>query len=211
MIVGCYNLGMNMTPKTMLLMIITSALVGAGTSYMVVPFIVTHSTQDHIRDFYAVENAVHVSPHSVRRAMDKGEQKYTIVDLRSPVEYEKGHITSAVNIPAYTDPNTPAYGDVDRIVNAFRALPAGKEVVVYCYSTPCMTGRKIGQLLAEHDIFVKHLGIGWNEWKFDWKSWNHEHEWSLTKPEEYIVSGKEPGTPKLRELPNACGLNELGC
>lgn len=191
--------------------VLGGAIAGAGTAYGIMQYAIPHTAEHHIKDFYDVENAVHVSPHSVRRAMDKGERKYTIVDLRSPLEYANEHIVSAINIPAYTDPNTPAYGDVTRIVNAFNALPKDKDTVVYCYSTPCMTGRKIGQILAEHDIYVKHLGIGWNEWKYDWKSWNHEHEWALTKPEDYIVHGKDPGTPQIRDLPNACGLNELGC
>ena len=49
-----------------------------------------------------------------------------------------------------------------------------------------MTGRKMGKLLAEHEIFVKHLAIGWNEWRYFWTQWNHEHEWGNTKVEDYV-------------------------
>ncbi len=80
------------------------------------------------------------------------------------------------HIPAYRDPGTPAYYDVDRIVGEFAQLPKDNDIVVYCYSMPCMTGRKIGQLLAHSDIYVKHLSIGWNEWRYHWTLWNHEHE-----------------------------------
>jgi hypothetical protein len=38
-----------------------------------------------------------------------------------------------------------------------QAKPEGEEVVVYFYSAACMTGRKIGMMLTEHEIYVKHL------------------------------------------------------
>jgi len=37
-----------------------------------------------------------------------------------------------------------------------------------------MTGRKIGKMLAEKEIYVKHPNIGWNEWRYYWNLWNHE-------------------------------------
>lgn len=166
---------------------------------------------DFIAEYYRVENAVHVSPHGLRKLMDKGDQSFILVDLRSAEEYEKAHIVGAVNIPAYSDPDTSAYDEKERIVNQFRALPKGKDIIVYCYSTPCMTGRKVGLMLVDQGIYVKHLGIGWNEWRYHWNLWNHEHEWDKTKAEDYIVSGKEPGVPKSSELPAPCGVGEFGC
>lgn len=164
-----------------------------------------------IKEFYDVENAVYVSPHSLRRQMDKGEQNYILVDLRSSQEYEKEHIISAINIPAYKDPNTSAYEEKDRIISEFKKLSQDNDIIVYCYSMPCMTGRKVGKMLSDNSIFVKHLGIGWNEWRYFWTMWNHEHEWNSTRPEDYIMSGKEPGTPQRKELPSSCGEGELAC
>src|SRR5665811_2384207 len=138
------------------------------------------SEAELIKEFYDVETAVHVSPHSLRKDIDKGSDDYILVDLRSQEEYEREHIIGAVSIPAYKDPDTSAYSDVDRIVNAFSELDQSKDIIVYCYSIPCMTGRKIGKMLADHDIYVQHLAIGWNEWKYYWNSWNHEHEWDIT-------------------------------
>lgn len=197
--------------------IILAAIVGALVSSLVTISILNNQkpktiTSDNlIKEFYDVENAVYVSPHSLRRQMDKGEQNYILVDLRSPQEYEKEHIISAINIPAYKDPNTSAYEEKDRIINEFRKLPPDKEIIVYCYSIPCMTGRKVGKMLSDNSIFVKHLGIGWNEWRYFWTMWNHEHEWNLTRPEDYIMSGKEPGIPQKKELPSSCGEGELAC
>lgn len=166
--------------------------------------------QDLIKEFYDIENAVHVSPHGLRKKMDKGDENFILIDLRSEQEYEKSHIIGAINISAYKDPETSAYDEKDRIINSFRQLPKDKEIIVYCYSMPCMTGRKIGKMLAESGIYVKHLGIGWNEWRYYWKLWNHDGE-APSKFEDYISSGKEPGKPKIINLPSPCGKGEFGC
>ncbi|MEK7555840.1 MAG: rhodanese-like domain-containing protein [Patescibacteria group bacterium] len=204
---------MNQNVKIILISAVVGALAGGG-AFFAMQKSYKPSTNELIKEFYEVENAAHVSPHGLRGKLDKGGAGIVIVDLRSPQEYEREHIISAVNIPAYTDPNTPAYEEVDRIVGQFRELIAanpGKEIVTYCYSIPCMTGRKIGKMLVENDIYVKTLGIGWNEWRYFWTLWNHEHEWKTTKPEDYIWKGKEPGIPVLRELPSACGEGEFSC
>jgi rhodanese-related sulfurtransferase len=187
-----------------------AGLVGGALSTTVLqPYL--HSNTSLIRDFYLTENAVHVSPHSLRKKMDDRKTDYVLVDLRSQQEYEREHVAGAVSIPAYSDPDTSVYGDVDRIVAAFEALPKDKPIIVYCYSMPCMTGRKIGAMLTEHGIYVQHLGIGWNEWRHYWNLWNHEHEWSATKVEDYIASGPEPGEPKSEAGIAPCIEGEFGC
>lgn len=164
-----------------------------------------------IKEFYEVENAVHVSPHGVRKHM--GDGSTLLVDLRSQEEYETEHIVGAVSVPAYKNPNESAYGDVERIVNGFRAIIAAnpdKDIVVYCYSMPCMTGRKVGKMLAEHGIYVKHLGVGWQEWRYYWNLWNHDGE-DPVNPADYVASGPEPGV-FTGEGGSACPIGgEFGC
>ncbi len=171
-------------------------------------------TNDLIAEFYAVENAVHVSPHSLRGKMSHGEaDKFVLVDLRSQEEYETAHIVTALNVPAYKDPNTSAYDETDRIIKSFKEIiekNPNKDVIVYCYSSACMTGRKMGQVLAQNNIYVKHLGIGWNEWRYEWNAWNHDGE-IPTKVEDYIATGTEPGTPPKSDFVPACTQGELGC
>ncbi|PIR86138.1 hypothetical protein COU14_00555 [Candidatus Kaiserbacteria bacterium CG10_big_fil_rev_8_21_14_0_10_44_10] len=172
------------------------------------------TTDDSIAEFYRVENAVSISPHGLRGKMDAGDDSYLLVDLRSAEEYKEEHVIGAVNVPAYSDRYTSAYGEVDRIVNSFKELKeeySGRDIIVYCYSSACMTGRKIGGILAEHGIYVKHLNIGWYEWRHDWNSWNHEHEWETDKVEEYIWSGEEPGVPKPSSEFSPCTEGEFGC
>ncbi len=188
--------------------LIVGAISGSVTSFFI--FNSKHSENSLIEEFYLTQNAVYVSPHSLRTKMDKGIKDYILVDLRSREEYEKEHIIGAINIPAYKDKRTSAYDDVDRIVGEFSKLPKNKETIVYCYSMPCMSGRKIGKLLAENGIYVKQLGIGWNEWRYFWNLWNHEYEWNLTNITDYIATGKGPGIPKIQNTTSLCSV-EGGC
>lgn len=199
----------------LLIVLIVGVIAGGAAGYLgstSLRAVFPPSEEELIREFYLVENAVHVSPHSLRKDMAKGESKYIVVDLRSEEEYLISHVRGAINIPAYKDKDTSDYGAVERIVASFAALPEDKDVVVYCYSTPCMTGRKVGKILAEKGIFVKHLGIGWNEWKHFWTLWNHEHEWDITNPDDYTWSGPEPGPPLETPIGTGCPIEgDLGC
>jgi len=165
-----------------------------------------------IKEYYAVENAVLVSPHSLRKKMDANINDFILVDLRSEEEYNISHIKGAINIPAYKDKDTSDYDSIARIVSSFRALKEkypDKDIIVYCYSTPCMTGRKVGKILAEHGIYVKHLNIGWNEWRYFWQLWNHEHEWNITNVFNYIESVNE--TNKKNEKSSSNGSSSSSC
>lgn len=172
------------------------------------------TSEDRIAEFYATETAVYVSPHSVRKKIAQGQDAdFVLVDVRSSQEYKTEHIIGALNVPAYKDPETAAYDDVDRIVDDFRKIQEenpNKDIIVYCYSTACMSGRKIGNLLASHGIFVKELTIGWNEWRYAWNMWNHSGE-KPSAVEDYIFSGSQPGEPKAHELLSPCTEGELGC
>jgi len=194
-----------------LILIIVGAVVGSVTTFGLMGM--QYPTEEQlIRDFYLTEDAVHVSPHSIRKAIAKGDNSFILIDLRSQQEYENEHIVGAINIPAYKDPDTSAYGDVERIVGEFEKLPEDKDIIVYCYSMPCMTGRKIGSMLVDHGIYVKHLGIGWNEWRYFWTLWNHELEWNQTDVMNYVTTGSKPGIFSGKPNSTACPIdNEFGC
>lgn len=205
----------NNKAQFLLVALIAGALAGSGTTFLLQGS-GELTKEERIADFYATETAVMVSPHGLRGKMDKGEESFILVDVRSQEEYEEEHIVGAVNIPAYSDRYTSAYGEVERIINSFRELQKtaeGKDIIVYCYSIPCMTGRKVGNMLAENGIYVKELGVGWNEWRYYWTLWNHPHEWETTSAEEYVVSGAEPGTPTVRDDRKACPIeqSDFGC
>lgn len=169
-----------------------------------------------IAEYYTIENAVTVSPHGLRKNIEAWKNQAIIVDLRSAEEYNEAHIKWAINIPAYRDKDNNAYDQVDRIVGDFKKLPKDKEVIVYCYSRACMTGRKVWKMLAKEGVYVKHLGIGWNEWRYDWNSWNHPHEWNITDPMDYIEGTTVPkkektGTGSLPIITPCSVDNTFGC
>ena len=185
-------------------------IIGGGISSLII-FKMQESENNLIKNFYLTENAVHVSPHSLRVKMSQGVKDFILVDLRSGEEYDKEHIAGAISIPAYRSKDKSAYDEVDRIVGSFENLPKDKDIIVYCYSMPCMTGRKIGKMLVEHGIYVKHLGIGWNEWRYFWNLWNHEYEWNQTKVMDYIATGDKPGAPKLNMTVEPCSVGGFSC
>lgn len=52
-----------------------------------------------------------------------------IVDVRSPIEYEKGHIPNAVNIPIFSDEERAAVGTAYKKASRERAIEIGMEYV----------------------------------------------------------------------------------
>tara|TARA_Y100000310_G_scaffold340209_1_gene435209 strand:+ start:1483 stop:2112 length:630 start_codon:yes stop_codon:yes gene_type:complete len=200
--------------NTILIAIIFGVIAGGITSFAISEFKAEPTEEELIKEFYDVENAVHISPHGLRKHMGE-DPDVVLVDLRSQEEYEEEHITGAINIPAYKDRDHSDYGAVDRIVGEFKRINTqntNTEFIVYCYSSPCMTGRKVGKILTENDIYVKHLGIGWNEWRYFWTLWNHPHEWEITNVEDYISVGPEPGEIKKDLTGTGCPIEGgLGC
>ncbi len=186
-------------------------LVGVGTSILTggicayIFSIQREDTERLVKEFYITENAVHVNPHDIRQALDAGKEDFVLVDLRSSEEYVDEHIVGAINIPVHKDRNSPFSLEADQILGQFQDLILeypGKDIIVYCYNMPCMSGRAVGLFLAEHDIYVKQLGIGWNEWRYYWTLWNHEHEWGKTYSEDYIARGVDPGKLREKETPS---------
>ena len=205
------------TVKITFISAIIGALFGTFLTFFLLNYSLLNSQQsqaktqeDLIEDFYLTENAVHISPHGLRKKMTKGIDDFVLVDLRSAQEYEKEHIIGAINIPAYSDPNTSAYDEKERIIGEFQKLSQDKEIIVYCYSIPCMTGRKIGKMLTEEEIYVKQLGVGWNEWRYYWDLWNHDME-TKVDPQDYVTSGKAPGKLETKAIPPSCGEGEFDC
>ena len=201
--------------NTLFLAIIFGILAGGITAYAVANNMVSEekSQEELIKEFYDVETAVHVSPHGMRKHLGE-DPNQVIVDLRSQEEYETAHITTAISIPAYATPDKSDYSAVDRIVGGFEKIleeNPNADIIVYCYSGPCMTGRKIGHMLADHGIYVRHLGIGWSEWRYYWNMWNHDGE-TQVNPEAFITSGPEPGNLDESLLGQGCPIGgEFGC
>lgn len=174
--------------------------------------LIPHSEERYIRNYFETESATLVSPHHVRKEMEAWHDKYLLVDLRTESEFEQWHIINAVNIPAYSEKNNMGIGDEERIVAAFSHLSDEKEIVIYCYSMPCMTWRKVWRLLARNNIYVKELGIWRNEWKYYSQQRNYEWELADLDIEQYIESEEVDSSVQMKPTHETCPANnELGC
>ena len=167
------------------------------------------SQNDLITQYYAVASATLDSPHHIRKALDAGEVDFVLVDVRTEQEYIESHIVGAVNI----DASLPKETIISKYLELEKAQP-DKQIIIYCYSSACLTGRKIGNMLAQNNIFVKEMSVGWNEWRYDFNSWNYPNEWESLDASRYVVSGIEPGEiPPLDDtVVPPCRIDgEFGC
>lgn len=160
------------------------------------------STNEMIREHYESENAVMVSPSTLKKRMDAKDDTFILIDLRSKGEYDKEHILGAINIPAVSMTK-------EQIVSEFKKLPNDKELIVHCYSMVCMLGRQTGKLLAENGVYVKELGIGWSEWKYYWGLWNPGED--PEKGKAYITASSEAEKNKPAPMIAPCVAGEFGC
>lgn len=71
----------------------------------------------------------------------------TLLDVRSPEEFEAGHIPGAVNIP-WDHPEAGIDGDLRGVASLYG--PLGEDVIVYCHSG----------IRAAHTWFVLHERLG---------------------------------------------------
>ncbi len=184
-------------------------LLGGFASHLLIKTVHEPSESDLIKQYYSAAAATLESPHHIRKALDVNEIDFILVDVRTEEEYNEEHIVGAVNI----DASLPREIIIQRYKDLELEHP-DLEIVIYCYSSACLTGRKIGNMLAQNGVFVHEMSIGWNEWRYDFNSWNYPNEWDKLDSSRYVVSGKEPGilVPAVGEVPPPCRIDgEFGC
>jgi rhodanese-related sulfurtransferase len=95
-----------------------------------------------------------VSASQVWEGMQSGKSKYRVVDVRSPEDFEKGHVPGALNLPL----------DVLFRPASLEQLPvAGDPILLVCHSGH-MESMALGGLAAlGYEPWVLRFGmIGWN-------------------------------------------------
>lgn len=152
---------------------------------------------DMVKSYYNDEMSSIISPVDVRNLIDKKDENYLLVDLRSKAEYDAEHVITAINIPAVNMSK-------DQLWSEFNKLPKDKEIIVYCYSAYCTLGRQVGQFLANKGFFIKDMNIGWSEWRYYWDLWNPGENSKIGN--NYIIKGTGSSTPA-----GACVQGEFGC
>jgi len=103
-------------------------------------------------DIFAEPNVPHVSADDVKKAIDSGEQTI-LLDVRTPGEYERAHITGSINVP------------LDVVECDIRAAIPDKSAKVYVY---CLSGSRSAHAvnrmiqLGYTNVFDMQYGLlGW--------------------------------------------------
>jgi rhodanese-related sulfurtransferase/DNA-binding HxlR family transcriptional regulator len=85
-----------------------------------------------------------------RRLVEGG---MTLLDVRSPEEFAKGHLPGAINIPG------------DELEQRLAELPADQELVAYCRGPYCVLSQQAAALLRAKGFQVQRLADGFEEWQ----------------------------------------------
>ena len=95
----------------------------------------------------------------IRRLVASGDA--ILVDARLRIDFERGHLPGAVNIPVTTPP-----GDYPQVLNRLGEVPKSRFLAVYCESRQCPYSRIVA--LNLHDLGYTSLALfedGWVGWK----------------------------------------------
>ncbi len=106
----------------------------------------------------------------MKDALANQPDKYYLVDVRKAVDFAKGHIKGAVNIP---------YGpDVAKNLDSIKDKSTGKTAVVYCYTG--QTAAQVDSLLNIFGITTKSLNFGFGMDGFS-KGWSADKSYEVVK------------------------------
>ena len=76
-----------------------------------------------------------------------------LLDVRPSIEYEFGHITSAISIP------------MNELLGQLKNLSKDKEIIAYCRGPFCVLADEAVKILSEYGYKVRRLDEGYPEWK----------------------------------------------
>ena len=92
-----------------------------------------------------------IGPVELHGMMDHGEAM-TIIDVRHPDDYARGHIPGAINLP-------------EEEWSTYRGLRKDRPNIIYCYSMGCQLATRAAKYFVEHDFPTVELQGGIEEWQ----------------------------------------------
>ncbi|HNB23185.1 MAG TPA: rhodanese-like domain-containing protein [Candidatus Melainabacteria bacterium] len=101
--------------------------------------------------YFEAKLAYEYGPIGLKMAIENGE-KLTIVDLRTPDLFAKGHIPGAINLK---------FEELDKNLDK---LSKDTTTVVYCYDIVCHLSAKAALELAKKGYKVRELVGGYESW-----------------------------------------------
>lgn len=76
-----------------------------------------------------------------------------LLDVRPSIEYEFGHITSAISVP------------MNELIAKLKDMSKDKQVIAYCRGPFCVLADEAVKILSEQGFNVRRLDEGYPEWK----------------------------------------------
>jgi rhodanese-related sulfurtransferase len=109
--------------------------------------------EEAFRHFVA-KLSVETDPADVRLDLQRGQQSFVLLDVRSAQDFDECHIPGAINLPA-------------RRITAESASDLSKErlLVVYCWSPGCNAATKAAARLSALGFQVKEMIGGIEYWR----------------------------------------------
>lgn len=141
------------------------------------------------KDFFSVnsKNQI-VDPYELLLRLKNHKNDFILIDLRTNQEYQKGHISTAINISGYKSPEDLTFSSDQkkRVKGMFSPLYSkGKQIVLYAQTSYSQTPSLVANLIG-HTGQVSILGIGYNEWAHMKTLWVPEAEWSSINPDDFV-------------------------
>lgn len=100
---------------------------------------------------YLGEEVESIGREELRRRLREGD--VVLVDVRSPEEFEAGHIKGARSIP------------LDELEQGLAEIPPDQEIVAYCRGPFCAYAHEAVRRLEAAGRDAKRLDDGWPEWQ----------------------------------------------
>lgn len=99
---------------------------------------------------------VEVTPDEVKEKVDDGETQ--VIDIRSPEQYERGHIPGAINVPIHELPRR--VDDLEWKEDVVVACPIGKSSVQAARLIDSFEG-------VDDDDTVASMAGGYEQWEYE--------------------------------------------
>ena len=159
---------MKRTIIEIIIIIIVASLIGILFNLFVenpLPFIKKTTQENAIPDTSIYSKTFVASPANLDKSLTYdqllkalNDDRFVLIDARSPEAYNKGHIGNAVNI-------FPEYENEQEYVSSIFQIPEGKIIIVYCDGGTCDLSITLSKELIHFGfkrIFIYHGG--WEEW-----------------------------------------------
>lgn len=126
-------------------------------------------------NYVQMSKKVYIDPLTLKKKIDKNDKNYILVDIRSKEEYERGHIKTAVSIPAYekADDIEKSRTKDNVFIDQYKKLNSvNREIIIYGYLPSAEIIKDISILFMRNGYLVKILAVGWEQWRSGYNQWN---------------------------------------